>query len=65
MGETAECPERVLMISKDSIDMGGDTEWEKVEGHRNVEAAATRCFYKTISKASTILMDAKKFYFGI
>lgn len=42
MGETAECPERVLMNSKDSIDMGGDTEREKADGHRNGEAAATR-----------------------
>lgn len=30
------------MNSKDSIDMGGDTEWEKADGHRNGEAAATR-----------------------
>lgn len=58
MGETAECPERVLRISKDSIDMGGDTEWEKVEGHRNVEAAATRGIHihRCIEALKTIIL---------
>ena len=46
------------MISKDSIDMGGDTEWEKVEGHRNVEAAATRGIHthRCIEALKTIIL---------
>ena len=46
------------MISKDSIDMGGDTEWEKVEGHRNGEAAATRGIHthRCIEALKTIIL---------
>lgn len=40
--------------------------FQKVRKGRFLECSPFAvCFYKTISKASTILMDAKKFYFGI